>query len=99
MKRLPFALCALIALQLPATLSAAGLAQPIEITDREQMNKFSIGGGPGTGCGLPNEPVSPVCQAILQRSYSQSFIVDWSKGVIDAPPEGLVNYEVEFLTS
>ena len=108
MKRLPVALFVLIAL-LPPTLSAAGvmlkitikgggLAQPIEITDREHMDKFSVGGGPGTGCGLPNEPVSPVCRAILKQLNSRSFIVNWSKGVVDAPPKGLVNYEVEFLT-
>jgi len=110
MKRLPVAVFVLTALQVPPTLSAAGamlkitikgggLAQPIEIAGQEQRAKFSIGGGPGTGCGLPDRPVSPVCQAILQRSYSRSFIVDWSKGVIDAPREGLVNYEVEFLMS
>jgi hypothetical protein len=83
-------------MMLRITIRGGGLSQPIEITDRDQMKKFSIGGGPGSGCS----PVtSPASQADTERSCSQSFIVDWSRGAIDAPAGGLVQYEVEFLMS
>jgi hypothetical protein len=105
MKGLRFVFFVLTALQLPGALLAAGqqlkitltgggLVQPIAITDPERMAKFSIGGGHGNGCW---PETSPSCQAVLERSYSRSFIVDWSRGTISAPTGNLVNYEVEFL--
>ena len=65
------------------TITGAGLAAPIEITDRK-VRDFSVWAGPGTfRNGIEG---------------TEGFIIQWSKGIVVDRPKGLQHYEVSFYT-
>ena len=67
------------------------LKKTVEITDPRVLALFRVGDGPGNFRILPGgirEPIYP----------PQSFIVDWSGGIV-TPPERLRVYEAFFVTT
>ena len=63
------------------TIKGAGLATPIEITDRT-VRGFSVYAGPGVFVNGIEE--------------TEGFIIQWSKGIVAERPNGLQRYEVLF---
>lgn len=67
------------------------LLRPVEITDPQVLALFRAGAGPGNFELLPGGVRQPIYAA-------QSFVVDWSRGIVK-PPEGLQVYDVSFVTT
>ena len=103
MKRRLAALTLLFALHASALLSAKGittritiiggpLSVPIEISQLQVVQQFSIWAGPGTRVTIRDHLTG------LWRSTegTEGFIVDWPVGAIAHAPTGLEPYEVSF---
>jgi hypothetical protein len=78
--------------QLKITIRSGSLHAPIEIQDAELMKEFFFGAGPGNfiGAGASRQPYFK----------PQSFIVDWSTGIVtDDPSKGSEVYDIEFLST
>ena len=67
---------------LKITIKGSDLPSPIEITDKEILEKFDVWAGAGVEInGFPQ---------------TKGFIVDWEKGPVAEPPTTLRRYEVSF---
>ena len=68
-------------------ISGGNLRTPIEITNPKVLAEFHVHSGPGTS---PSEPG--------YNPNAPGFIIDWSRGAVDAPPKGLQRYQISFFT-
>src|SRR3979411_535707 len=67
---------------LKITIKGAAIARPIEITDPNILAQFNV--WEGAGVQVNNVP------------QDHGFIINWGKGVVAEPPNGLRRYEVSF---
>lgn len=70
------------------------LTDPIEITDPEILDKFSIWNGPGVG--MPDPESKPNLSAYVEPSGSAGWFIDWPKGFATDRPGDLQRLQVTF---
>ncbi len=70
------------------------LSAPIEITDQDILNQFSIWNGPGVSTSGPDGVPHP--PAYLDPKRSVGRFIDWPKGMAAERPSGLQRLEVTF---
>jgi hypothetical protein len=69
-------------------VSGDGLSGPLSVTDPKIVEQFSIWSGPNSRWRSDGGP--------WNTDYSRIFI-DFPGGTVDAPPDGLLRFEVEFI--
>jgi hypothetical protein len=74
------------------TISGGDLSTPIEIGQREVVERFNIWAGPGTRMRVRDAATGEW----RSSEGAEGFIVDWPAGAIAHMPSGLEQYEVSF---